>query len=318
MTMEYNLGDKTSFVSVIVPVYKVEKYLDECVRSILAQTYRNIEVILVDDGSPDSCPQLCDAWVKADGRVRVVHKPNGGLSSARNAGIDVAKGDYLMFIDSDDVIKPEMVEEMLASLLRNDAEVCCSRLVPWGGNREFPCVFSEETVLSDDDALCMFLERTIETSSCTKLYRRKAVGDVRFIEGRINEDFPFLSSVFSKTQRVVYLPEGYYLYRYTPGSISTTFRESYFDCLKNVADVGRMIADNGRIRESFDICRMRAEIDAAFMVVRHGAHARFREQLKGCRGYIKSNLLRIFRNGRVGLNYKVKALLAFAPFKLPI
>ena len=117
MTMEYNLGDKTSFVSVIVPVYKVEKYLDECVRSILAQTYRNIEVILVDDGSPDSCPQLCDAWVKADGRVRVVHKPNGGLSSARNAGIDVAKGDYLMFIDSDDVIKPEMVEEMLASLL---------------------------------------------------------------------------------------------------------------------------------------------------------------------------------------------------------
>lgn len=89
-------------ISVIVPVYKVEKYLDECVESIVNQTYRNLEIILVDDGSPDNCPQMCDDWAKRDARIRVIHKENGGLSSARNAGLDVCTGEYISFIDSDD------------------------------------------------------------------------------------------------------------------------------------------------------------------------------------------------------------------------
>ena len=101
-----------SLVSVIVPIYKVEDYLDECVKSIVDQTYKNIEIILVDDGSPDHCPQKCDEWAKNDLRIRVVHKQNGGLSSARNAGLDVAKGEYIAFVDSDDFITPDYVEEM--------------------------------------------------------------------------------------------------------------------------------------------------------------------------------------------------------------
>ena len=98
-----------SLVSVIVPIYKVEDYLDECVKSIVDQTYKNIEIILVDDGSPDHCPQKCDKWAKKDLRIRVVHKQNGGLSSARNAGLDVAKGEYIAFVDSDDFISPDYV-----------------------------------------------------------------------------------------------------------------------------------------------------------------------------------------------------------------
>ena len=101
-----------SLVSVIVPIYKVEDYLDECVKSILGQTYKKIEIILVDDGSPDHCPQKCDEWAKKDLRIRVVHKQNGGLSSARNAGLDVAKGEYIAFVDSDDFITPDYVEVM--------------------------------------------------------------------------------------------------------------------------------------------------------------------------------------------------------------
>ena len=89
-------------ISFILPVYKVEKYLDECVESIVSQTYRDIEVVLVDDGSPDNCPVLCDQWAKKDQRIKVVHKPNGGLSDARNAGLDNATGDYVIFVDSDD------------------------------------------------------------------------------------------------------------------------------------------------------------------------------------------------------------------------
>ena len=99
-------------ISVIVPVYKVEQYLDECVQSIINQTYKNLEIILVDDGSPDRCPEMCDEYARQDSRIKVIHKPNGGLSSARNAGIDIARGEYIGFVDSDDYIAHDMYEKL--------------------------------------------------------------------------------------------------------------------------------------------------------------------------------------------------------------
>ena len=107
-------------ISVIVPVYKVETYLDQCVLSILRQTYKNLEIILVDDGSPDSCPKMCDEYAKRDSRVKVIHKPNGGLSSARNAGMEIASGDFIGFVDSDDWIAPGMYEVLLDGFMQNE------------------------------------------------------------------------------------------------------------------------------------------------------------------------------------------------------
>lgn len=106
-------------ISVIVPVYKVEPYLDRCVRSIVEQTYTDLEIILVDDGSPDNCPAICDAWAERDSRVKVIHKQNGGLSDARNAGMDIATGEYIGFVDSDDWIAPEMYQ-ILYNMLQRD------------------------------------------------------------------------------------------------------------------------------------------------------------------------------------------------------
>ena len=103
-------------ISVIVPVYKVEKYLNKCVQSIIQQTYTNLEIILVDDGSPDNCPQMCDEWAKKDSRIVVIHKKNGGLSDARNAGIAVAKGKYIGFVDSDDYIESTMYEDLYLAI----------------------------------------------------------------------------------------------------------------------------------------------------------------------------------------------------------
>ena len=100
-------------ISVIIPVYKVEQYLDECINSVVNQSYKNLEIILVDDGSPDKCPKMCDGWAKRDNRIKVVHKQNGGLSSARNAGLDVANGDYFAFVDSDDVVTTKYLGDML-------------------------------------------------------------------------------------------------------------------------------------------------------------------------------------------------------------
>ena len=109
-------------VSVIVPVYKVEAYLDKCVESLVAQDLREIEIILVDDGSPDNCPALCDAWAQRDERIRVLHKENGGLSSARNAGVAIARAPYVGFVDSDDYVAPNMYSRLLASITAHHAE----------------------------------------------------------------------------------------------------------------------------------------------------------------------------------------------------
>ena len=116
-------GSNAPLISVVVPVYKVENYLDRCVESLLAQTYQNLEIILVDDGSPDSCPALCDEWGKRDEHIVVIHKPNGGLSDARNAGVLAAHGDYIGFVDSDDYVAPDMYESLYAHLVEADADV---------------------------------------------------------------------------------------------------------------------------------------------------------------------------------------------------
>ena len=117
-------------VSVIVPVYKVERYLEQCLVSIVHQSYRHLEILLVDDGSPDNCPQLCDMWAQRDSRIHVIHKPNGGLSDARNAGLRQAHGDLVAFVDSDDWLALDMIEKMTDAMLRNQADmVICQYVV---------------------------------------------------------------------------------------------------------------------------------------------------------------------------------------------
>ncbi|MDY2590818.1 MAG: glycosyltransferase, partial [Agathobacter sp.] len=115
-------------ISVIVPVYKVEEYLDECVKSIISQSYSNLEIILVDDGSPDKCPELCDLWTTKDNRIKVVHKCNGGLSSARNAGLDIACGDYISFVDSDDYIAPDMIANLYNCIIENKTDISACKI----------------------------------------------------------------------------------------------------------------------------------------------------------------------------------------------
>ena len=114
---------KTELISVIIPVYKVEKYINRCVESVLVQNYHNIEVILVDDGSPDNCGIICDKYAETDSRIKVIHKKNGGLSDARNAGLDIATGQYICFIDSDDYIEKDMLKDMYDNIVRTGADI---------------------------------------------------------------------------------------------------------------------------------------------------------------------------------------------------
>ena len=121
---------KAELVSVVVPVYKVERYLDKCIGSIVKQTYTNLEIILVDDGSPDNCPQMCDEWAKKDARIRVIHKENGGLSDARNAALDICTGTYVVFVDSDDYVHPEYVSYLYEMIVQHNADLAvCATLL---------------------------------------------------------------------------------------------------------------------------------------------------------------------------------------------
>lgn len=205
-------------VSVIIPVYKVEEYLDECVKSILNQTYKNLEIILIDDGSPDNCPKMCDEYAKIDNRVKVIHKENGGQSSARNIGIDVATGDYLFFVDSDDYVSKDIIEVLInKSIERNSKIVACGYVsdpLNLDDSKEFKIKeFSPFKVIKS-----MLKEKVITTSPWAKIFKKELFEGIRFQEGKIYEDLGTIYKVFDKTDKVVYVDTRKYFYRYNPTS----------------------------------------------------------------------------------------------------
>lgn len=220
-----------SLISVIVPIYKVQDYLKECVASIAGQTYPNIEIILVDDGSPDECPQMCDAWAKKDSRIKVVHKKNGGLSSARNAGLDVANGEYICFVDSDDFICKDALLNLYNRIKEDTSVGITSGLIYRYQDGKASCfrdgwLRSEERVISADDFLIATMSQKSSYTVWNKLYRRSLIGDTRFREGRNNEDTLFMydlgKNIVNKNFKMVEIPQYVYYYRYREDSICTT------------------------------------------------------------------------------------------------
>ena len=209
-------------ISVIVPVYKVEPYLKKCVDSILGQTYRNLEVILVDDGSPDNCPAICDAYAAQDKRVRVIHKENGGLSDARNAGLDVATGDYIGFVDSDDWIEADMFEYLLRGMLGNNAQISiCREITIWEFSLEIKGD-DTDSVYSNAEALRLLFNDQLENYAWNKLYKASLWDNVRFPKGKNFEDILTIYKTFEQADRICFLHEGKYYYLIRPDSISGT------------------------------------------------------------------------------------------------
>lgn len=215
-------------ISVIIPIYKVEEYLDECVSSIVAQSYHNLEIILVDDGSPDNCPLMCDEWAKRDSRIVVVHKSNGGLSSARNAGLEIAKGDYVSFIDSDDFLEKETYEVLLAALQRNQqCDIASCMLTKYVDGAVSPYnknwIPSGDRVVEYDKFAELCLSCAINFTVTSKIFKKNLVENVRFREGRTNEDTLFMFDLSKKIEKervsMVEVPNHLYYYRMRSDSI---------------------------------------------------------------------------------------------------
>ncbi len=221
-------------ISVIVPVYQVENYLNQCIESIIEQTYTNLEIILIDDGSKDNCPQICDDWSIKDKRIKVIHKKNGGLSDARNVGLDIAKGKYIAFIDSDDWVDSRYIELLYNSLIKSEADIsACSiqkvydadSVDPYNLNPKLQLVTPKEAIKD------ILYDRRFKTVAWNKLYSKEILSGERFIVGRIHEDEFFSYKVFDKAQKLVFVDASLYKYRQRSGSIMSSPSLKHLDLL---------------------------------------------------------------------------------------
>ena len=223
-------------VSIIVPVYNVEQYIEECINSIITQTYEKLEIILVDDGSPDNSGKICDQYAEKDIRIKVIHKKNGGLSSARNAGIAVATGDLITFCDSDDVILPQTISRYIEIQQKYNCDVVsCESLLYKNGNTsiiEFYHKSNSITSFLGEDFVRGFLNYSYDCSVCNKLYKKEVIGNRRFKEGKTNEDILFQYEVL-KDKSIVHVNDGLYLYRMNESGITHTFNENSLNAFYN-------------------------------------------------------------------------------------
>lgn len=214
--------DMNYLVSIIVPIYNVEQYLRRCVDSILSQTYSNLEIILVDDGSPDECPRMCDEYARIDERVRVIHKDNGGLSSARNAGLDIMNGNYVMFIDSDDYLAVNTVECILEESLNYCADIVTFKFVKvYDDHQESTIDTNKEIrIWSGKQALVqMFYSDGIGWEAWNKLYKAELFSDIRYVEDVLMEDMATTYKVFELCDKVVETSYKLYFYYIRQSSI---------------------------------------------------------------------------------------------------
>lgn len=240
-------------VSVIVPVYGVERYLDECIESIVGQTYAELEILLVDDGSPDGCPGICDGWAARDGRIRAIHKENGGLSSARNAGLSLCSGRFVLFVDSDDFIDRSLVGSCLRAIQAAAADVVAFKLDRFNGDGVLPSDllprFPSGQVANAELAVSHLLLGDVQSYAVAYLARRSLFDGpepIRFPVGELMEDVSTTYKVFARAGRIVYLDEALYHYRARQGSILShatpqLVHAVYTSAFKRARDIDRMM-----------------------------------------------------------------------------
>lgn len=211
-------------VSIIVPVYQVENYIRQCIDSILVQTFTDFELILVDDGSKDRSGKICDEYAVLDQRVKVIHKENGGLSDARNCGMDQAVGNYFMFVDSDDYIAPTMLEYLYKALMNKEADIAVCNFLYFfeeDRKRDFSTNIQSEVLSGAEIFYSRKNERVygIWTVAWNKLYKRETLGNVRFRFGKYHEDEFWANDIYQMDIKIVTIPECLYYYRQRDNSI---------------------------------------------------------------------------------------------------
>jgi len=228
--------NNVSLISIIIPVYNSEKYLDKCLNSVLNQTFSNLEIILINDGSNDNSPGICDEYAKRDNRIKVLHQVNQRQAAARNRGIDLSNGDYLMFIDSDDYIALDMCEFLLINAIKYKADIVTSPTasVDSKGNIHYVKMPKGPIIMNTKEAIASYVGASSAFlcghSPCDKIYTRKTIGDVRFPEGKWFEDLATIYKFIDRAKKIVYFDEPKYFYmEHETSTMKKEFSKHSFD-----------------------------------------------------------------------------------------
>lgn len=249
-------------LSIVIPVYRVEATLDRCLESVTNQSWTDFEVLLVDDGSPDKCPQMCDDWAYRDTRIKVIHKQNGGLSDARNAGIDQAQAEFITFIDSDDYLAPDTLSAIMPKAEMTDLleyPICRN-----SGSAQEQLITFDDKFYHDADEYWLQAKAYLHTYACNKVYRRRSFADVRFPVGRAFEDAYTLPLLLQQRPRVATTGSGCYHYTANPQGITATATGSELRQLLDAHLHGGMPMDDAYrlqlLNIQLDVCRLTEDL----------------------------------------------------------
>ncbi len=294
--------NETGLISVIVPIYKVEEYLNDAVESLVRQTYSNMEIILVDDGSPDECGKMCDEWAKRDGRICVIHQKNKGLSAARNVGIEASRGEYLVFMDSDDYVEPTYVEKLYREAVRKQADmvICGVIYLNMDGSCSTQKVTVQDKVLDGVPAMLLLEQGGVIQEAYTvvwnKIYRKNIWETLRFPEGKVYEDAFVMPEVFYSCKKVALINECLYVYRKREGSITAQKKEKYAPVYLEMMEQREKFYEKVGIKE----------LIIQHQVHMYGTYDYFQMQTKETRKRIQKKLRRSY----FGQRYATKLLFA--------
>ena len=299
-------------ISIIVPVYNVEQYLEKCVDSIINQKYKNLEIILVDDGATDSSGKLCDELAKIDNRIKVYHKENGGLSDARNYGVERATGDYIGFVDSDDYIDSEMYEELYEAIKKENVDVVeCNLKIIYPDRVE---LFTEQkyyNVYTKQEYLEEYLKiEKIFGSACVRLIKSDIAKKLKFPVGKLYEDTYYAYDLIEKVDRYVIMNNPYYNYLMRENSITNTkFNPRIFDLIEIVEKFRKTTYENyPGLKEAADCRKMYAYFSVLNSILLEENY-RDNEYYSEILNYFKRNYISLLKNKYINHNRKLSVIL---------
>ncbi len=305
-------------ITVVLPVYGVEQYLDRCIESVVNQTYTNLEIILVDDGSKDRCPQMCDAWAKRDPRIKVIHKENGGLSDARNAGIAAATGEYITFIDSDDSVHQEYAAYLFQILEENDAdlstcEICCldesGRQLWQTEDNGLVSVFFQKDALKE-----MLLGKQVSNSACAKLYKTAHFSGIRFPRGRLYEDIATTYRIFFCCDTIAVGRRALYVYHRRGESLTAVpFTADRMDLVVHSEEMAEAITGRYPDLEIYGKCKRMGDCNEALLRVPLPEHAALFAQVFA---RIRAMRMSLLTDPKTPAKYRILSLVSFGGKKL--
>lgn len=309
-------------ISIIIPVYKVEKLLPRCIESVISQTYTNLEIILVDDGSPDNSGVICDEYSAKDTRIKVVHKGNGGLPSARNAGLDIATGDYIGFIDSDDYIENNMYENLIRQVKKYDSDIACcgiKRIFDDGRRIEKTSRYAKDVCFDREQAFVEFqLYDGIGPAAWNKIFRSNIVKNIRFQPYKRLEDFWYVGKCISNSNTVSYSPVYGYNYMIRKNSIThSDFSDKDYDIIKVTNEIYKLFKEQYPDNPMCEITKILWNIVCINEMIMSGIYNKI--VIDKCKSSIAYNIENIYKTSYLTWSRKCQMFfffIGYTPYKI--